>query len=232
MQKLFDIKKTQLEMLFDRGYDIREELQSMFSNQLSNNISEQDAINDLTLSQFIAYVEQQALEHKVSIRSVLSHIYTSRNDPSIKILVQYGKRDKTIVSVKTVESYISNIVRFNLQKAIFIADGSLGSEAKRRLDAFIEQNQFQSEFFLEDELTYNPTKHVDVPLHERLTPQEAQAKFQEMKTDVTKILLIRKQDPIVKYYGWSIGDVIRITRDDIAVSVLVSKSINYRVVIE
>lgn len=67
-----------------------------------------------------------------------------------------------------------------------------------------------------------------VPLHRKLTSQELQRFDEEYKRcDVAKIL---SKDPVVRYYNWSVGDVIEVTRKDFTEYGLRSPH-TYRVVI-
>jgi DNA-directed RNA polymerase subunit H (RpoH/RPB5) len=53
----------------------------------------------------------------------------------------------------------------------------------------------------------------------------------ETKTNKSKFPGIKLDKPIVRYYGWKQGDVIKIIRTERHVSLLAKKSINYRVII-
>jgi DNA-directed RNA polymerase subunit H (RpoH/RPB5) len=64
-----------------------------------------------------------------------------------------------------------------------------------------------------------------------LDEAEKGAKLVEMKTDLSKLPIMKINDPIARYYGWSAGDLIEITRHDSAISILTPKTINYRVVV-
>lgn len=63
-------------------------------------------------------------------------------------------------------------------------------------------------------LKYNPTKHFLVPKHEKCTKEEI-----EELMDVYKIAnklqfpIILREDPIIRYYNFKSGDIIKITRN-------------------
>lgn len=222
MQRLFDIKRTQLEMVRDRGYDITPE----------------EVILTMTLEQYVHYVNEQLPQNGGSVRAALSRSYLSiQTYDGIKraMLVYYGSSQKKKnepgkkVSIDVARQFINLIQRYAIYDAILIADGPLGSKAATELNKITRQKW---QVFDESDLTYNPTKHVDTPYHELLSPKEAQAKLREMRTDVSKLLLIKTTDPIVRYYGWPRGGLVRIHRDDSAVSILAPKSINYRIIVE
>ena len=79
-------------------------------------------------------------------------------------------------------------------------------------------------------MVYSPIEHIDTPRHELLSPEETTAKLREMKTDIGRLLIIKDTDPVVRYYGWPIGGLVRIYRDDSVINILASHSINYRVI--
>ena len=72
-----------------------------------------------------------------------------------------------------------------------------------------ESTDIYMELFKEDELQYNCTKHVLVPKHELLFKKDA-IEAKEFKKD--KYPLILKTDAVVRFYGFKIGDVLKITR--------------------
>jgi len=60
-------------------------------------------------------------------------------------------------------------------------------------------------------MQYNLTKHELVPKHEKVDINEKNAEdFKKSKTDKFPILL--KTDPVARFYGFSKGDIIKITR--------------------
>ena len=61
------------------------------------------------------------------------------------------------------------------------------------------------EFFCARELVYNVTKHSLVPAHERL----AEPPDGTTRDTLPKML---DGDPIVRYYGWPVGTVVRVWR--------------------
>ena len=218
MQRLFDIKRTQLEMIHDRGYDIP-----------------QDEENILTmgLDEFNLYLNNKVVSSKKSIRAVLSHLYFSQNEingSKRSMLVHYGSKTATQkqVSAEVVREFISLVSTFRTYEAILIVDAPLSSTANGELSA-LTLTRWQ--VFDDTDLTYNPTTHVDTPRHELLPPEERESILREMKVDISKLPIIRLEDPVVRYYGWPIGSLIRIHRNDSALSILTHNSINYRIVV-
>lgn len=218
MQRLFDIKKTQLEMVRDRGYEIGAE-ENIFA---------------MNLEQFSSYVAELSSVNKMVGRSSLSRLYNSKeNSEGVQriMLVQYaGKANaqQKQVPSKVVTQFLSTIERFGVTEAVLIIDAPLSSTGSK---ALLDLKLVKWQVFNDSDLTYNPSTHVDTARHELLSPEEARHKLVEMKVDISKLLIIKVDDPICKYYGWSSGGIVRVHRNDSSLSILSPKSINYRIIV-
>ena len=62
------------------------------------------------------------------------------------------------------------------------------------------------EFFHVDFLQFNPTKHELVPIHE-LAPEEEQKDLRK-----GELPMLLSHDPMVRFYGYEKGDIVKITR--------------------
>ena len=112
-------------------------------------------------------------------------------------------------NVKHYRTTVSVMTEMKCNHAIIVYDGITPPTKKSMLEArgiglFIES-------FLESELRYNPTKHILVPEHHRLKPKAAR-KFLDKYGVLWPILLTT--DVIARFYGYGVGDVIRVTRRD------------------
>jgi len=213
MQRLFDIKKTQVEMVRDRGYTVSDV-------ELS--------ILDMDIKQFTQYVNNLSKSNpKLETRSLLSQLYTLNDEPHLLIHYAGGSGGKQ-VSIETIKAISSIVQKSRVKELILIADTVLSPKAKEEI-ATLQPVTYQ--VFYDHELTYNPTMHVDTPKHELLSKAEAEAKMKELKVDMKQLLIIRQDDPIVRYYGWHAGGIVRVNRDDYTVSILSPKSINYRIIV-
>lgn len=147
------------------------------------------------------------------------------------LLVYYeGKASNqiTTVSKSLVETFVQTALGMKVGYAILIVDSPLSSDANKILLAL---TTIRWQVFQDYELKYNVTKHIYVPLHELLSREETRQKLIQMKSNKSQLLIINIIDPIVRYYGWKAGDIIKIHRNDQAVSILSPKSYNYRVVV-
>ena len=72
-----------------------------------------------------------------------------------------------------------------------------------------ESKEILIELFNVDEMQYNVTKHYLVPKHE-LKYKKDSKEAKEFKKN--KYPIISKYDPVSRFYGYNIGDIIMITR--------------------
>lgn len=75
---------------------------------------------------------------------------------------------------------------------------------------------------------FDVRKHVLVPKHEVLSPEEARQVLERFKVTPHQLPLIKASDPAARAIGAKPGDILRITRD----SPTAGKAIVYRYVIE
>jgi len=210
---LISVKRTQIQMVSDRGYDV------------SNDRYEE----------FIANFKE-----KKNLREIFNFNYPSKIDPKKVLHVHYidkiYKRDKKGVrkekiNTPDIKDYISYLNTYILYESILIIPVSIGSKALKTLDKFLIESKIKHQIFLEEELTYNPTHHIDVPEHILLSKNETDILLRNAKINISMFPLIKINDPIVKYYGWSIGSVLKIKRNDSVIYLLSENSINYRIII-
>jgi len=215
MQRLFDIKKTQLELVQDRGYVVSPQEMAIFT---------------MTLEEFTNYVNTMVVSQKKSARTVLSKSYDMVNDNGEvirKMEVFYAGKEKKYISSETVNEFIKRLTP-KVYEAILIVNAPLSAPSSKELSA-VHLTRWQ--IFNDSDLSYNPIRHVDTPRHELLSPEETQAKLKEMRVDMSKLLIIKVNDPVIRYYGWPVGGLVRVHRDDRAISILAPKSVNYRVIV-
>lgn len=140
--------------------------------------------------------------------------------PHRRIVVFYAtvqKKTSKQIPITAIELFVERITQYTCYEAILIVDYPISSAGSKRLNTV---TSVRWQVFKDSDLTYNPTTHVDVPEHELLTAEEAEAKIREMKTHPTHVPLIKISDPIVRYFNWPVGGLIRIHRNDYSVSIL------------
>jgi DNA-directed RNA polymerase subunit H (RpoH/RPB5) len=74
------------------------------------------------------------------------------------------------------------------------------------------QPQNYCKVFFVDELIANPIGNKMVPKHELCTRKMVESLLQKHSIVVDALPNISLRDPIVRWYGWQVGDIIKITR--------------------
>lgn len=221
MQRLLDVKRTQIQMVRDRGY----------------NIESERPVLEYDITQFSEHVQaiQQQLTSpdspRPTIRSAISRTYVS-NDKTQQLLVYYGaSTEGKELPVLIVRDFL-HIMRVNgIQNGILIGEKPLSFSGRKEINEYMAESTAQIQIFKESDLTFNATEHQDVPVHELVPTAEEAQLLRSMKTDKRHMLVMKVSDPIVQYYNWHVGRVVRIYRNDSAVSVLAPLTVNYRVIV-
>ncbi len=80
-------------------------------------------------------------------------------------------------------------------------------------DKTLQQNGGMLQVFTMKELLYNPSKHVLVPAHKKLTEEEAKEVLEKyMIKSKAQLPQIHRTDIMARWLGLRHGDVVRITR--------------------
>jgi DNA-directed RNA polymerase subunit H (RpoH/RPB5) len=214
-QRLYDIKIVQLQLVADRGY----------------NLGAEERLFGFSVDEFYRFYDEKATReakntgHK-SIWTSLSSMYQS--DDGRTLLAFYGTKTESAkkkIPINVVTAFADNAKDCN--EALLIVDYPLSSKCN---DVFKGLKTVRYQVFFDDELTFNPTLHIEVPKHELLTPEEANTILTGMKVTATQVPIIKVSDPIVRYYNWPVGGLVRIYRNDEDLNILAPKSIFYRII--
>lgn len=192
VEKLFKSRKTLLEMIETRGFNVEsltnysfDEIRIMLSNHSKSNKdrSPLDIMlnSDKGQTVFVKYILTPKIRLS-NIRTLIEHFIEEMNsgDTFIAIITEPLTYDDSF------EEYVNNIY---LKKKIFI------------------------QYFYINTITFNVTHHDMVPKHELISEDEKNKLVHTLNiTDISKLPKIKKTDPIAKYYGMKLGDVTRIYR--------------------
>lgn len=210
MEKLFQIKKNQIEMLRDRGYDVSQEL----------------PILDMTEAIFRQIYTDYTTTKHVLIRDALRQIYQSPKGSSV--LVYYlESQDGKKIGIELANIFLTYLKASNVLHVILITDTSLNSTVQ---DEFKNLPLYRIEHFLENEMMYNPTKHFLVPRHELMTEDEAKNFYSVNKFKPTQLPNMFVTDRIARYYGAIKGQTFRIHQKSMVNDSMIDNSISYRYV--
>ena len=234
MNYWFEIKKTILEMIRDRGYDITHENDILYMDD--------DGFNIYYNSLLEIYKNENPYTQKLyNLESFIlfsSTTYYSVNKTDLKIL-KIGflelKINKSKISTEQISELISkfkiepkNHKKEYCDELILIITDEIFPAAKKQLDDLTSVN---TSIFFDKELFYNPTNHIDCPQFYLLTNTEKNDLIRNLKCKLSDVLIIKHSDPVIKYYGWKRGQIVKIIRDDEIYNVISPLSINYRVII-
>lgn len=229
--KWFKVKKTQVEMMKDRGLEIPEEEKMLFLNHDPTTQTLRNWEKE-TIPEFVALYSQKAREENLNFNSTLTNVYF---DPlnGINTVVIYLCRERDSMSITADEFknkfyyyrdkyYISN----KQLKMVFISEVPLNKkeEAAERL------NFISCQFFSTEQLSYNPTKHMFYEPHELLTEEERNKILKERGVRPDQLPILKYIDPIRRYFDWPSGGIVRIRRKEKYLEIPAKKGPYYRVI--
>jgi DNA-directed RNA polymerase I, II, and III subunit RPABC1 len=160
--------------------------------------------------------------YDVSIKSIKS--YTLDEDNAImcenKIIVVWIMTDEGI-SIKHIKKFMLHLKENDIENMIIVKNGKLTPNASKTIaelnitgiqDEKSVNKKCNIQVFDVLELYNNITKHTLVPKHELLSKTDSiqlLKNYSIKKNQMPRILL---SDPQIKYFNWSRGDIIKITR--------------------
>jgi DNA-directed RNA polymerase I, II, and III subunit RPABC1 len=200
INKLFKIKITQLKMVRARGYDI----------------SREEGILGFDAQQFADTYIPFAQQNGKSVQYSLSQVYFKPNDPN-GLIVYYAdpvpSKQKTLNKEQfCVITRFLDLYQDQAKEAIVIVDKTLGKTARNCL---CDATNYHITVFQDYELLTDITEHYLVPKHTILTDYEANqllTRNQDKDTNVYKFLIIKTDDPVIKYLGGKADQIVKIDR--------------------
>ncbi|CAI9287699.1 unnamed protein product [Lactuca saligna] len=175
-------RRTLLEMLRDRGYDI------------SNSEIE------FTLQQF-RDLHGQAVDVD-RLRISASHV----SDPDNKILAVFcGTGVVKVNAIRWIATQIMN--KESLSRLIIVVQNHITNQAMKAVDLF----SFKVEIFQITDLLVNITKHVLKPRHRVITDVEKAKLLKKFNLNEKQLPRMSQKDAIAQYYGLEKGQVIEVT---------------------
>lgn len=182
----------------------------------------EDQVKEVVYNMLIArkYNIENKDEFMKTNESYITHKIGKKDD---KMIVFFSHKNNK-VGVLAIRQYVEEMKKNLAERSIIVVKEEITAFAKQ---IFVEEKHLSIEYFKENELYIDKTKHVLVPKHELLDEEE--------KTELLKIYNIKElnlpkilsSDPISKYYGAKRGQVFKITRN----SESCGETVYYRVVI-
>lgn len=211
----YKVKSTQVQMIEDRGLEIPDEEKFLLSYDPESGETKKEW-EMRTLPEFVEIYAAKAQEKEINFNSALSQVYPdTRNGINTVVVYLCRQRESTTITTREFttkfdyyyERYFREEKGLNM---IFISEVSLNKKEER-----VEKLNFvNSQFFLTEELVINPTRHIFYFPHKLLTEEEREDWLQKNKIRPEQLSIIRKEDPIVKYFDWPKGKVVHIQRSE------------------
>ena len=196
---LFRIRRTLLKMLKKRSYVVDAAQLAMTPRGFVDQFGDQPKRNDLTI----------LAEHET--------------DAEDQLFVFLPDDDK--VGVKTIKQYCEMMKEASVSHAILVVKQGVTPFAKTALQEMA--STYLIEHFRDAELLVDVTEHRLVPAHALLSPEDRQALLDRYRLRAEQLPRIQRTDPVARYYGLKVGDVVKIVRP----SETAGRYVTYRVCI-
>lgn len=180
----FKARQTLLEMACDRGYTVPEE-------QFAVDVATFRHLYNISKCDLLFSKEAAASDQKIYIK----FIQAGKARPNmIRDMAQHYFKH-----VLTPASELIFVLKLRPNNSILKIRKELGYE--------------RCEFFWLDRLQFNITKHVLVPQHQKTSPEEVKKIIDMYKlSNISQLPRLTTADPVVQYYNFKRGDVIKIVR--------------------
>lgn len=178
----FNVRKTLLEMVADRGINVP------------------DAVSMVTFEQFSIQYDVNNLDIFIndSMKNVYIHFNAGSDD------AKFGKSSLVDIYKRVVSTYKDENINI-----ILILKQKENSTVSKELEKKQYENV---EIFLKKNMIFNITHHFLVPQHIVLNDEEANAIIEKYHTDKMEFPKILRSDPIARYYAMKSGQMCKIIR--------------------
>lgn len=180
---IYRIRRTILQMLSDRNYDIGDQLEDDYETFKMNNYD--------------------ILENKILSGLTINCTHKENYDERVQV-----RFDKPYFIIREKELY-KELQQEKVNHFIFIVEEN--RQTQKLINAF-KAVKIKIEFFLFKEMMINITHHNLVPKHEPLSMKEKEELLKCYHIKENQLPLISEHDPICRYFGVEPGVVMRITR--------------------
>ncbi|KAJ4720311.1 putative DNA-directed RNA polymerase II [Melia azedarach] len=178
-------RRTVLQMLKDRGYDIPD-------SELSGSLTEFCSV----------FGDKPDVER-------LRLCFPLLSNPSKKMLVIYLGTEE--IKTQVIRGVLGQIVnKESLHGLILILQSKMNHFARKEVQKF----PAQVEIFQITDLLVNITKHILVPKHEILTVEDKQKLLKKYKVEEKQLPQMLRTDALARYYGLEKGQVLKLTYMD------------------
>ena len=208
-KRLFDVRTTLKKMLSRRGFAVS------------------PTIENETLESFeYSYLEdpQFSLTFDARREVVMRH----NNKVDDLLLVFFADIGETNIGIGPIREFLLEMEKKQCCEAIVVIPKSLTSPGYTLLRELMTTRKISITPFSESELLFDLFEHVRVPRHTLLGEDEKQKLLQDLNITPNLLPKIQKSDPVAKYLGLCVGDIVQIRR----YSITVGEDVYYRVVVD
>eukprot|EP00730_Choanoeca_flexa_P014567 TRINITY_DN6412_c0_g1_i2.p1 TRINITY_DN6412_c0_g1~~TRINITY_DN6412_c0_g1_i2.p1 ORF type:complete len:244 (+),score=17.18 TRINITY_DN6412_c0_g1_i2:48-734(+) len=218
--RLWKVWTTLKQMCHDRGYRVTREMMEMSFEDWKA------AHGEKTRSLLLALgVDQFMLISGFGCRKELSFPVQKLDDDADQMIVFFAEEKD--VGTPTIKSLYARCREDACFRAIIVYQNKVAPMARRNIDILLtEDPPYIFEPFSEAELVFNVTRHMLVPLHEVLTPQEKDQLLRRYNVTEQNLPCMQRVDPIARYFGLRKGQIVRIVRS----SKTAGRYVTYRIV--
>lgn len=197
LNRLFRIKRTQIEMMRDRKFDISDEEWML-----------EDKVNTEKFREHYGLRSDRTNDKNIVTKSPLSHDYSDIGIYTRKARVEFydEERDSKLSSTTAIQGWIDDIHKKGYTQYIVITSQTPSPQASNEMS---KQRSINITIFLYDEFNFNKTKHFLYSPHELILKEMISETDNLVKSRVPMISI---DDPIIKYFGGKIGDMVLIQR--------------------
>lgn len=179
----YRIMKTLYEMLHDRGYLVAQQDLNFTPDEFVEKYGEFPSRESLTI----------VAQHKDSQKTIQAYFIV-------------GEKEKKI-GVSPIRDISEQMARDGIDNAIIILKYGLTPSAKNEVNAI-----GNTQWFVEKELVVNLTRHTRACKHEVISDHEKRALLAKYKIKESQLPRILLSDPMAKYLGLELGQVVKIYR--------------------
>ncbi|KAJ9623788.1 uncharacterized protein PV06_10287 [Exophiala oligosperma] len=205
--RLWRTWKTVLEMLVDRGYAISQE-----ELTISRDKFQRDYCDRQTGTADRRMMRLQATPTEEMIKRDTPRATAKNPNPSTTagtIWVEFSP--ETTIGIKHLRAFAQHLDQHKFTTGIFITIGPVTGAALRAFEPLTERG-ITAEWFQEQDLLVNITRHELVPKHVLLSAEEKKVLLDRYRLKETQLPRIQYSDPVARYLGLKRGNVVKIIR--------------------
>ncbi|EXJ53442.1 DNA-directed RNA polymerase I, II, and III subunit RPABC1 [Cladophialophora psammophila CBS 110553] len=205
--RLWRTWRTVLEMLVDRGYAIAENELKISRDEFQRKFGDpQSGHAERRLMKLQAVPTEEMIKRDTPRATKL---IPNPQTTAGTIWVEFSP--ETTIGIKHLRAFAQHLDANKFTTGIFITIGPVTAAALRAFEPLAERG-ITAEWFQEQDLLVNITRHELVPKHVLLSAEEKKVLLDRYRLKETQLPRIQFSDPVAKYLGLKRGNVVKIIR--------------------